>query len=237
MTGASQALDRVGLTRGHLELENEALGKKTVYDDLAALFRQGSGCGDDPRLGARPGGTLVGRRDGGWRRRPRGVPEPRAISVSTTCCSCTRSHPPFDADMPISFKIDARLAANSAIQALQGRFALGAGYFKLDDPDHEPFLVDEATGEIAWDAAARRYRFSNLQLLSGATHIFAAGWLAPPTQAQAAWLSHFESDDTVFAPERPARSRSSSIRPCSMRAFCRRNRDSCSIGWRSTDRM
>ena len=61
--------------------------------------------------------------------------------------------PPFETDMPISFKVEARVAANSAIQALQGRFSLGAGYFKLDDPDHEPFLVDEATGDVAWDAA------------------------------------------------------------------------------------
>ena len=47
---------------------------------------------------------------------------------------------PFDTDMPISLKLEARLAPNSAIQTLQGRFSLGAGYFKLDDPDHEPFL-------------------------------------------------------------------------------------------------
>ncbi|MGO4869001.1 MAG: DUF3971 domain-containing protein [Roseiarcus sp.] len=202
MTGASQALDRVELTRGHLELENEALGKKTVYDDLLLSFDKKQDAATI-RVSARgPAGrwsvdaTAVGG-------------DAREVSLAARDLSLDdvllmhASHLPFDADMPISFKIDARLAANSAIQALQGRFALGAGYFKLDDPDHEPFLVDEATGDIAWDAAARRYRFSNLQLLSGATHIFAAGWLAPPTQAQAAWLSHFESDDTVFAPERP----------------------------------
>ena len=113
------------------------------------------------------------------------------------------NRPPFEADMPISFRLEAKLGANSAIENLQGRFTLGAGYFKLDDPDHEPFLVDEATGDVVWDAAAGRYRFDNLQLLSGATHIFAAGWAAPPSHAEPAWVSHFESSDTVFAAERP----------------------------------
>jgi hypothetical protein len=202
MTGASQSLDRVGLTRGHLEVENEALGKKTVYDDLLLSFDKNA---DTAAIHASARGSA-----GRWSidATARGG-DARMVSLSARDLSLDdmllihAGHPPFDADMPISFKVDARLSADSAIQALQGRFALGAGYFKLDDPDHEPFLIDEATGEITWDAAANRYRFKDLQLLSGATHILGAAWLAPPTQGQAAWVSHFESDDTVFGPERP----------------------------------
>ncbi len=202
MTGASQTLDRVGLARGHLEIENEALGRKAVYDDLLLSFDKDA---DTAAIHASARGSA-----GRWSvdATARGG-DARVVSLSARDLSLEdllfvhAGRPPFDADMPISFKIDARLAANSAIQALQGRFALGAGYFKLDDPDHEPFLIDEATGDIAWDPAANRYRFKDLQLLAGVTHILAAGWLAPPTQAQAAWVSHFESNDTVFGPERP----------------------------------
>jgi len=105
--------------------------------------------------------------------------------------------------MPISLRIDAKVGANSTIESMQGRVELGAGYFRLDNPDHEPFFIDEATLDIAWDPAARRYRFDNLQILSGATHITASGWASPPSHAVPAWISHFESGDTVFAPERP----------------------------------
>ena len=38
MTGASQSLDRVKLAHGHLEVLNEALGKRTVYDDFHLSF-------------------------------------------------------------------------------------------------------------------------------------------------------------------------------------------------------
>lgn len=202
MTGASQSLDRVALSQGHLEVENVSLGKKTVYDDLSLTFDKS---GDDAVVRASARGSA-----GRWsiEADARGG-ESRVVSLSARDLSLDdvllvhAGRPPFEADMPISFKVDARLTANSKIQALQGRFTLGAGYFRLSDPDAEPFLVDEATGEIAWDAAASRYRFKNLQLLSGATHLFAGGWLAPPNAGQGAWVSHLESNDTVFAGERP----------------------------------
>lgn len=202
MTGASQSLDRVALTHGHLEVENEGLAKKTVYDDFSLSFDRD---GDQAAVRASAKGPA-----GRWsiEADARGG-ESRLVSLSARDLSLDdvlvvhAGRPPFEADMPISFKIEARLTANSAIQTLKGRFSLGAGYFKLDDPDHEPFLVDEATGDVAWDGAAGHYRLENLQVLSGATHLFAAGWLAPPTSGQAAWGGRFESSDIVFAGERP----------------------------------
>ena len=203
MTGASQALDRVALTHGHLEVENVAQDKKTVYDDFSLAFDKS---GQDAAIHASARGAA-----GRWtvEATARGGADPREMSLTAHDLSVDdlfavhAGRPPFETDMPLSFKIDARLDAHSAIQALNGRFSLGAGYFKLDDPDHEPFLVDEATGDIAWDRATDRYDVKNVQLLSGGTHLFAAGWLAPPSAQQPAWSSHFESDDTVFAPERP----------------------------------
>jgi hypothetical protein len=202
MTGASRALDHVSLARGHLEVANEALGKKTVYDDFALSFDRN---GDAASIRASARGAA-----GSWsiEATARGG-EARTLSLDARDLSLDDmlvmhvGHPPFEADMPMSFKVEARLAANSSIQTLQGRFVLGAGYFRLDDPDHEPFFIDEATGAVAWDPSRNRYRFSDLQILSGATHIFGRGWLAPPTTATPAWVARIESQDAVFGPERP----------------------------------
>jgi hypothetical protein len=202
MTGASQSLDRVNLIHGHLDVLNEALAKHTVYDDFKLTFARDGGAAAIAVEAKGPQGrwSVEARAQGG--------PE-RMVSLVAHDLDYddmrlfNANRPPFEADMPISFRLDARLGDNSSIDSLQGRFTLGAGYFKLDDPDHEPFLIDEATGDVAWDGAAKRYRFDNLQLLSGATHILASGWTSPPTRAQPAWISHFESSDTVFAPERP----------------------------------
>jgi hypothetical protein len=202
MTGASQSLDRVSLVHGHLEVLNEALAKSTVYDDFQLSFARAD---KEATIAVAAKGP-----QGRWsvEAQARGGSE-RTVSVVAHDLDFddlrlfNANRPPFEADTPISLRIEAKLGANSAIEAMQGRFSLGAGYFKLDNPDHEPFFIDEATGEIAWDRAARRYRFDNLQLLSGSTHVYAAGWASPPTRAEPAWISHFESGDTVFAPERP----------------------------------
>ena len=202
MTGASQSLDRVDLTHGHLEVDNEPLAKKVVYDDLSLSFGKS---GTDAVILASAKGpsgrwSVEASVSGG---------NSRAMSLSAHDLSLDdvfvvhAGRPPFEADMPISFKINARLSPQSSIQAFSGHFALGAGYFKLDDPDHEPFLVDKASGDIVWDGVASHYALQNLQLVSGATHIFATGWLAAPTADQPAWVGHFQSGDTVFAGERP----------------------------------
>ena len=202
MTGASQSLDRVSLVHGHLEVVNEALAKRTVYEDFHLSFARSQGEASISVAAKGPQGRWSAEAQA------RGGPT-RTVSLIAHDLDFddlrlfSANRPPFEADMPISLRLEATLGANSAIEAMQGRFTLGAGYFKLNDPDHEPFLIDEATGDMAWDPAARRYRFDNLQLLSGSTHIYAAGWASPPTHAQPAWISHFESGDTAFAPERP----------------------------------
>ncbi len=202
MTGASQSLDRVGLVHGHLEIENDALGRQTVYDDLAVAFDKN---GDDASIQASAQGSA-----GRWsiEAQARGG-DLRAVTVTARDLSLAdlvsfrTGRLPFDTDMPISFRLQARLTPASAIESLQGRLTLGAGYFKLDDPDHEPFLVDEATGDVSWNGEAGRYEFKNLQLLASGTHLMAAGWLAPPTASEAAWTLRFDSNDTVFGAERP----------------------------------
>ena len=46
---------------------------------------------------------------------------------------------------------------STAAVALASGFALGAGYFKLDNPDHKAFLVDEHSFSAERvDAAAKR---------------------------------------------------------------------------------
>ena len=70
--------------------------------------------------------------------------------------------PPLFAEGPIGFKFDARLAPDKTIQSLTGRFAMGAGKVRLNNPDALPFLVDEASGRVDWDDAAKRLRIRDL---------------------------------------------------------------------------
>ncbi len=111
--------------------------------------------------------------------------------------------PPIFVDGPIGFRLDARIGADQTVQSLEGHFTLGAGRVRLNNPDATPFLVDEASGRVAWDNAAKRLRIEDLAILAGETHVGAHGWVAPPANAADPWVVRMDSNDMEFGPERP----------------------------------
>ncbi len=202
MAGSRQPLDHVSLAHGHLEVENEGLDKKSVYEDFAISFDRGDDGASVETSARGPAGlwSLSAHARGGAK--PGLSVEARDFSLDDLLLLEPR-RPPFESDMPISFKLDVSLTQDAAITSVQGGFSLGAGYFKLADPDHEPFLVDEATGHVAWDAGAQRFRFDDIEALAGASHFRIAGWLAPPSKDEHTWRGNLRSQDSVFAGERP----------------------------------
>ncbi len=113
-----------------------------------------------------------------------------------------KKQPPLFAEGPITFKFDARLAPDETVQSLTGRFIVGAGEARLNNPDALSFLVDEASGRISWEDDQKRLRIDDLTILAGETHVNANGWVSPPTGAPGAWTVRLESKDTRFGPER-----------------------------------
>ena len=74
---------------------------------------------------------------------------------------------------------------------------------RINNPDAVPFFIDEASGAMAWDEHARRFRVDRLQVLAGLTHVEAQGWIAPPADAARVWNAHLELRGAQFGPERP----------------------------------
>ena len=126
-----------------------------------------------------------------------------ATSASPTFRRSTGSLRRLTAEGPIAFKLDAKLAPDSALRDFTGRFTIGAGRVRINNPDAAPFFIDEASGAMAWDEDARRFRVDRFQILAGLTHVEAQGWIAPPADAARAWPAHLESHGAQFSPERP----------------------------------
>ena len=110
--------------------------------------------------------------------------------------------PPLTAEGPIAIRIEAEVTPQSTLRTFTGRFSIGAGRVRFNNPDAVPFFIDEATGAVAWDEDARRYRVDKLEVLSGQTHVNMQGSLAPPADADKVWTAHLEARDAQFSPER-----------------------------------
>ena len=202
MAGATQALDRLTLARGHFEIENEATQRSVVYSDFAVTFDHSGSRADATISATGPAGpwTIAAQ-----------VSDEDALTLSiqgrdlslADLQAFDKRPPPLIAEGPIAFKLDAELTRNSALRALTSRFSIGAGRVQINNPDAVPFFIDEATGAIAWDQDARRLRIDRLQVLAGLTHVVAQGWMAPPVDAAGTWTTHIESRGAQFGPERP----------------------------------
>ena len=201
MTGAGQAIDRLTLANGRFEIENKATRRSVSFKDFDLLFDRS---GDEAHAKISATGPA-----GPWTIEARAtVGDAPTLAVEASDVSLAdieafdKKQPPLFAEGPITFKFDARLAPDETIQSLTGRFIVGAGEARLNNPDALPFLVDEASGRMNWEDDQKRLRIDDLTILAGETHVNANGWVSPPTDAAGAWTIRLESKDTRFGPER-----------------------------------
>jgi Protein of unknown function/AsmA-like C-terminal region len=201
MAGAGQAIDRLTLANGHFEIDNEATHRSVTFKDFNLVFDR-SGDVAKARIAATgPAGlsTIEARA---------AVGSAPTLSIDAHDVSLAdieafnKKPPPLFAEGPITFRFDARLAPDKTIQSLNGRFAMGAGLVRLNNPDARPFLLDEASGRIDWEDDHKRLRIGDLMILAGETHVTAGGWLSPPADSSGEWAVRLESKNARFGPER-----------------------------------
>jgi hypothetical protein len=202
MAGATQALDRLTLGKGHFEIDNEAMQRSVVYKDFAVTFDHTGPRADATISATGPAGpwTIAAQASDG---------DAPTLSIQGHDLSLAdlqafdKRPPPLTAEGPIAFKLDAELGPESVLRAFTGRFTVGAGRMRINNPDAAPFFIDEASGAMAWDEDARRFRVDRLQVLAGLTHVETQGWIAPPADAARVWTAHLDSRGAQFGPEGP----------------------------------
>ena len=202
MAGASQALDRLTLAHGHFEIRNDATQRSVVYKDFAVTFDHSGSSANATISATGPAGP--------WTISARASDEDApSLSIQGHDLSFAdlkafdNKAPPLTAEGPIAFKLDAELTPQSTLRAFNSRFTIGAGRVRINNPDAVPFFIDEASGAMAWDEDAHRFRIDRFQVLAGRTHVEAKGWIAPPADAARVWRAHLESRGAQFGPERP----------------------------------
>ena len=200
MAGASQSIDRLSLTNARFVVDNEATGKTVAYKDFNLVFDRS---GDEARARLSATGAA-----GRWSVAARAtVGDTPTLAVEARDLSLAdmeafdKKPPPLFSEGPISFRFNASLRPDGAIETLAGAFAVGAGRVRLNNPDALPFLIDEASGRIKWENDTRRLRIDELALLAGETHLSAQGWIAPPVDPAGVWTARLESKNAVFGPE------------------------------------
>jgi hypothetical protein len=203
MTSSSIPLERLGVVHGRMTVDDATTGQKKQFDDVNIDFDKSHG-GAALKVSAHgqagPWSFAIQAHGGGD-----GALEMEAhdLNFADILMGAGLREFAFETDMPISFKLDLQMNADRKLAAMEGKFSLGAGYFKLEDPDHEPMLIDEAGGGLRWDPVAQRLLIQDVQLFEGETHILLSGAISPPAAANPAWVIDLAGSDAVFGAERP----------------------------------
>jgi AsmA-like C-terminal region/Protein of unknown function len=201
MAGAAQALDRLTLANGHFEIQNDATQRRVVYKDFAVVFDHSGSTAHATISATGPAGPWSVSAQASDGDAPALSVEARDLSLADLQAFDKRP-PPLTAEGPIAIRIEAEVTPQSTLRTFTSRFNVGAGRVRFNNPDAVPFFIDEASGAIAWDEDARRYRVDRLEVLSGLTHVNMQGSLAPPADADRVWTAHLEGRDAQFSPER-----------------------------------
>lgn len=202
LAGATQALDRLTLARGHFEIENEATQRSVVYNDFAVTFDHSGSRAQAEISATGPAGPWTIAAQVSDEDAPTVSIQGRDLSLADLQ-AFDKAPPPLTVEGPIAFELDAELTQDAALRAFTSRFSIGAGRVRINNPDAVPFFIDEATGAMAWDQDARRFRVDTLQVLAGLTRVDAQGWVSPPADAAGTWTTHLEARDARLGPELP----------------------------------
>ena len=206
------ALQRVNVT-GRIVLDDRTRGTTTTFQHAALGFDREAGgaavltvAADGPAgrwsLKARANAQDGGARSLAVAAAGRGGGEASGLSLDEITLAGGLHSLGFDFDMPVSAKVDLALGADGAVKQVVGTFELGAGYFKLDDPDHEPLLVDSLEGGFHLDRETKALVLDRTVMEASGTSFAMTGRIEFPKTADDPWTAHLDASG-VFGAERP----------------------------------
>jgi len=200
------AIDHVGVKTGRLVVDDRTSDQTTEYTNLTLAFDKDKGVTKFHLSTEGPNGPwqanlAASGAPGEERRLDIGIAN---ISLDEIALASGKRSLGVDFDMPVSSQLSVVLTPDGAVESGVGTFKLGSGYFRLDDPDDEPTMVDNVMGRFHWESSTRRIVMDEAKLSAGPTQFVAAGVVTPPVFEGDAFAANlFLSKPGVFGAQRP----------------------------------
>ena len=200
------AVDRLGIARGKLVIDDQMTGDEVVYRGLNLAFDKAHSVSNFLLSAEGPNGR--------WSvaAMAKGVPgQERHFGVKIDNLSIdelrlmggSRSQG-VDTDMPISTTADIGLNPDNSLSEASGSFQLGAGFLRTADPDQEPIFIQEIAGALHWQPEDRTIALDHLRYVeTTGTKLVVGGTIKPPRDEGQPWLINLtELEPGHLAPDR-----------------------------------
>lgn len=175
------SVDRLGVSHGRLIVDDRTTDRVIEYDDLALSLDKSRG-GMRFTLAGTGGGrrwslsSIAGGAPGGRRNLDVAL---RDLSIDEIALAGGLRNVKFDSDAALSLNFHVALSSGNRIDEARGGFRVGSGFFRLDEPDHEPVLIQTIRGALAWDAAQRRFTLDAFEMKAAGYDLAMKGSATP----------------------------------------------------------
>ncbi len=200
------ALKRLGISHGRLVFDDQVTRQTTVFEGFELDFDRSEGRaalavsaqGPNGRWRAEAYANGSADQKGGFDISLSNLTLDEILLVAGV------RDPGFDFNMPLSAQLNVAFGEDGRISQAGGRVSAGAGFFFLDDKDHEPVQVDRIEGGFAWNSTSRRFDLDQTVFVAGETRFTVAGSVTPPAAGDQTWkIDGRTMERAVFGPERP----------------------------------
>jgi len=203
---AIAAIDRVGISRGRLVIEDRTTNQTATYQGLQLAYDKTTGLASLTLNAEGPNGPLsvVAKANGLPGEQRRLDIEWKDVSRDEIGLISGMRDFGADFDMPLSGEMGIGLTPANLISQATGALHLGSGFLRLDDPDAEPIMFDHIDGDFRWNGAERRIVLDALRMAAGTTRFTFGGTIAPPVREGDAWNIEIATNEPgIYGAELP----------------------------------
>lgn len=212
------SFDRLGVTHGRLLVDDRTTDRALHYEDVSLSMDKGDGGMSFSLAASGPSGrwtadALASGAPGGKRDFRAAV---RDLSIDEISLLGGFRTTRFDTDAPLAMDLDFTLAPNNAVLRAAGRLDVGKGFFRLEERDHEPVMIEHVAIAADWSPKTGRVALTPIEVKAGGFDLAFAGEAAPiagapaegsPSSGIDAWkdawkISLHLAQPTIVQPER-----------------------------------
>ncbi len=181
------ALDKLGLQHGRLTIDDRTIDRTIKYRDVALSLTKGDGAMRFSFSAAGPSRRwrATAAAKGAPGRERQFVAHVRDLTIDEISLLGGFRTTQFDTDSPLGFDLNFSLAPDDNVIEAKGGFEIGKGFFRLEDPDHEPVMIDRIAAQAVWDRRARKLVIAPVRFKAGGFDMAIAGEAAAPADPPA----------------------------------------------------
>jgi hypothetical protein len=178
-------LDRLGLQHGRLTIDDRTIDRVIVYKDMTLSLTKSDGA---MRFGLSATGpsrrwSVTAAASGAPGQQRSFSARVRGLTIDEISLIGGFRAAGFDTDAPLGVDMSFALSPSDIVVEAKGAVEIGKGFFRLDEPDHEPVMIERIMGQATWNRHERRLDLSPIQFKAGGFDMSLEGSAdAPPEQ-------------------------------------------------------